>query len=306
MIQGNSDEPPRSSAGGTLQEYIVTRHKPFARGLTEDFMRELIQGRFTPLLSASLDRGLDLQIRENYINVYASGRSVLQLRERGLAYEANIHRTFRDNTLLADTADRQYRCFAADDAFVMTYLSEMGTVISNALATAKSEAAIEEHMIRRSCLTDSPVVFLDRQIQTHGIRKRLDLVALSCPCNEEASVILVEIKQGLDNRIQELMTQIREYHDVFAPGGGLRQDVTSSYQTVVHQKKQLGVIPDNVTYPSQPPRVECLLVLYAYNPKSRLLDRLRESARSSALRPKLVLIEEGCYGLPPSEEWEQL
>jgi hypothetical protein len=161
-------------------------------------------------------------------------------------------------------------------------------------------------MIRRSCLAGSPVVFFDRQVQTHGIRKRLDLAALSCPCDEETSVILVEIKQGLDNRIQELMEQIQDYHDAFAPGGRLRQDVTSSYQMVLRQKKQLGVISDSVTFPSQPPRVECLLVLYAYNPKSRLLNRLRESARSSALRPKLVLIEEGCYSLPPVEEWEQL
>lgn len=284
----------------------MIRHKPFARGLSEGFMHELIRGRFTPLLRASLDRGLDLQIRENYINVYSSGRSVLKLTETRMGYEADIHRTFRGNTELADTADRQYRCFAGDDAFVMTYLSELDTVISNALETAKAEAAIEEHMIRRSCLAGSPVVFFDRQVQTHGIRKRLDLVALSCPCDEEASVILVEIKQGLDNRIQELMEQIQDYHDVFAPGGRLRQDITSSYQMVLRQKKQLGVISDSITFPSQPPRVECVLVLYAYNPKSRLLGRLRESVRSSALRPKLVLVEAGCYCLPPQHEWEQL
>lgn len=280
-------------------------HKPFARGLSPGFMHELMRGRFAPLLRASLDRGLDLHIREKYINVYTSGRSVLKLTETGMGYEADIHRTFRANTELTDTADRQYRCFAADNAFVMTYLSELDTVISNALATAKTEAATEEHMIRRSCLAGSPVVFFDRQVQTHGIRKRLDLIALSSPGDEETSVILVEIKQGLDNRIQELRKQIQDYHDVFAPGGRLRQDVTLSYQTVVHQKKQLGVIPDNVTFPSQPPRVECLLVLYDYNPKSRLRGRLSESVGSFALRPKLVILNAGTYSLPPQDEWEQ-
>ena len=285
-------------------------HKPFARGLSAGFMHELIRGRFTPLLRASLDRGLDLQIREKYINVYASGRSVLKLTETRMGYEADIHGKYLVDTPLpqARMVADEYHRFTADDAFVQAYLAGVETIISNAVPPKAEtrEATIEERIIRHSYVEDSPIVFIDRQIRAHGISKQLDLIGLSTSVEGETTALLVEIKQRLDNRIQKLMTQIGEYHAVFAPGGRLRQDVTSSYQTVVHQKKQLGVIPDNVTFPSQPPRVQCLLVLYAYDPKSRLLDRLRESARSSALRPKLVLIEEGCYGLPPSEEWEQL
>lgn len=284
----------------------MNQYKGFARGLSPEFMHELLNGRFAVLRQGSIDRGLDLQIRENYINLYTSGRSVLELAEKGrLGYCAKIHRKFLTDTALppARAVQGEYHHLAADDGFVRAYLAYADKIISNALATAATEATIEEEMIRQSYVEGSPIVFIDRQIQTHGIRKRLDLIGISPSAH---TVVLTEIKQGLDNRIQELMEQVREYHDVLAPDGHLRADIACSYATVVAQKQMLGAMPKGVDFPPHPPKAECLLLLYDYNPKSRLLGRLRDSVRSYALRPKLVCLRAGTYSLPPPHEWEQL
>lgn len=51
----------------------------FNRGLAEEFVRELKGGRLSGLLTCARQRGLDVQIRENYVNFYHQGCSVLKL-----------------------------------------------------------------------------------------------------------------------------------------------------------------------------------------------------------------------------------
>lgn len=65
----------------------------FARGLRDEFVADLVDGHLTPILSAAREHELDLQIRENYIDIYHAGRRVLKLRHlpRLSQHRAIIH-----------------------------------------------------------------------------------------------------------------------------------------------------------------------------------------------------------------------
>jgi hypothetical protein len=285
----------------------------FRRGLSEDFLAELRGGRFSAVLEAAASRCLDVQIREDYIDVYADGCCVLKLEERPStpgSYWASIHHKYLDGLSLDDgqsaVARGNYRVFNVSPAFIDTYTRSLDAILGNAGGYVSREAAIEEQMIRHSLFPPSPVLFIDRQVQVHGIRRRADLIGVTTSRGVAARVVLVELKQGLDNRIQDLMKQMRGYRGAIAPHGWLHADVAACYRTVVAQKRELGLLPREVAFPDGRPSVECLFVLSDYNPKSRLLGRLREEARKSSFGVKLILLDKDEYVLPPADSWEAL
>ncbi len=285
----------------------------FSRGLSDGFLAEINAGRFSGVLHAAASRRLDVQIREHYLDIYADGCCVLKLEEGRSArgpYWASIHHKFLHGVSLADGQGARprgsYRRFEASPHFIETYLRSLGAILENSGRYVKPEAALEEQMIGQSRCPSSPVLFVDRQVQVHGIRRRADLIGVTADPEAAARVVLVELKQGLDNRIQHLVDQMSEYRQIIAPQGRLHCEVASSYRTVVAQKRELGLVPPAATFPGGRPSVDCLLVLANYNPKSRLLGRLRERARESSFGVKLILLEKDQYVLPSPESWEVL
>jgi hypothetical protein len=288
----------------------------FARGLSNSFFMELESGRFSKLLSEVKGKRLDVQIREHYVDVYANGRGVLNLLQRGMQsqYRARIHQKYLCDLLLPslEWQDRNYQYFDATDAFIAEYLANLTVIIMNSQQCAKrrdgeaDERTVEQEMIRASHGASSPVVFIDRQVQMHGATRKLDLVGLVSDPAEKTRALLVELKLGLDNRIQYLVNQMTRYQRVFAPDGRLHPQVAESYRKVTAQKKRLGLLPSSATFPAGDIVTEALVVLANYTRKSRLLDRLRAQARESGFRAKLVLLEQGIYELPPMDCWEAL
>jgi hypothetical protein len=269
--------------------------------LPDEFIAELRAGRFAPLLAASASVGLDVQVRENYLSFYHDGLSVLALSEHVASprYRARIHRKYLEDVSFPDALAPvgEYHRFNATERFTEAYTRHLPTVLSNSQPHAGKEAVVEQKMIRASHCGQSPVVFIDRQVQLHGVRKRADLVGLTA----EGQFAITEVKQGLDNRIQHLMAQIHEYYTILAgPEGRLREDVARSYRNVVAQKQSLGLLPGDLRFPDDRVQVTCLLVLYGYNPRSELLARLRQASVAHSLPTALVVVPEGHYTLPPA------
>ena len=50
-----------------------------SRGLAKEFLVALLTGALKPILDAAKAHGLDLQVREDYINLYDRGLSLLKL-----------------------------------------------------------------------------------------------------------------------------------------------------------------------------------------------------------------------------------
>jgi hypothetical protein len=186
---------------------------------------------------------------------------------------------------------------------VPAYIQHLPSILSNARCYAGREAIAEQAIIRANNPLTSPVVFLDRQIQVPGIRKKMDLVGLMAP----SEFVITEVKQGLDNRIQHLMDQIHRYYLVLAGQDGcLRPEVVRSYNRVIQQKQSLSLLQENHPPLSHQTQVTCLLVLYGYNHRSQLLARLRAASAEHSLTVALIILPEGSYTLPARTNWEQL
>ena len=279
----------------------------FKRGLSDEFVTELRAGRFAPLLAKSVSAGLDVQIREDYLNFYHDGLSVLALSEHAASprYRARIHRKYLDCVALPDALAPagDYRWFDGTGQLTTAFVQHLLKILSNAQRHQGREAVVEQKMIRASLGIGSPVVFIDRQVQVHGVRKKADLVGLTAA----GQFVITEVKQGLDNRIQHLLDQIEEYYSVMVgPDGCLRGEIVRSYRKVVEQKRSLGLLPQDIRLPDERAQVICLLVLSGYNPRSELLVRLRQASGDHSLPVVLVVLPEGSYTLPPVAAWERL
>ncbi len=288
---------------------VTKPNKTFARGVSDAFVTELASGRFAGILERARDHPLDVQIREHYIDFYADGCCVLQLRERPKAgYEAAIHEKYVGETRLPGERRRNPRgiCYEVSDAFVAAYLAGFATIMANARALAKRERTLEERIIRANNGPTSPVVFFDRQVQMHGVPKKADLLGLLSLPDGGVRVLLTEIKQGQKVLAQSLIDQTKAYYEVFAPAGRLRECLANAYRKVISQKQELGLLPAAVAFPSAPPPVECLVVLCERELTSKLLLGLRTAARAARLRAKLVCLSQEEYVLPPPGEWRTI
>jgi hypothetical protein len=281
----------------------------FARGLADEFVSELGAGCLEQLIRSAVSRQLDVQIREHNIDIYACGRCVINLahsRQRGI-YKAKIHSKYLNGVhwpVSLDIGSDNYCRFAFDAASMGSYITSIDQIIRNAIALAEPEATIEEKLIQASHRPESPLIFFDRQVQLHGVQKRMDMIGLAL--HPEPKIILTELKQGLDNRIQKLMDQISSYYDLIAPDGHLREDVFVSYTNVIEQKKKLGLMPPEINMPKDRPAVECLIVLYDYNERSELLGRLVDAAKQHTLPVRLVSLPEEQFAIPPMLDWRIL
>ena len=281
----------------------------FARGLSATFLNDLETGFLQGLIHTATEKHLDVQIRENCIDVYALGRSVLNLKQMAQfgAYGCKIHSKFLTGLeWMASLNIRSdgYCYFGVDSANLAMFIRSIDRIVGNAEATAEPEASAEQGLIQESHQPGSPLIFIDRQVQLHGVRKRLDLIGMCV--QSEAKIVLTELKCGLNNDIQHVMDQIGPYYRLIAEDGRLREDVFASYEDVVRQKQRLGLLSPQVRMPEERPRVECLVVLYDYNIRSRLLDRLRQAAELSNLPASFVSLPKEHYVIPPISDWTPL
>ena len=286
----------------------------FARGLSGPFMHELLEGRFRRLLQCIRDaNALDLQLREHYISIYDGGQVVLELHEkpRAQTYEAKIASKYVQGVDLPDCRrdDETYRCFTASDTFVSAYLHSLPQIRQRAAekAATRGEGCVEAAVVQASLTPRSTVAFIDRQVQVHGVRHRADLLGLTVGDGTHGEWVIAELKIGIGWNPVKLADQMRRYRDTIATAQGrLATDFWESYGRVLAQKRQLGLLPEWVRSPFEPPTVRCLFVLYDYNPRSTRLNTLRAAAVDAGLRAQYVLLSRDCLSLPPVEEWETL
>ena len=281
------------------------RQASFRRELSERFLRELEDGRFADLLRAAQEHNLDIQLRGEYVDMYAAGVLAPQL----WPTYCKVYRSVLGDMEFPDEirkCSRDYRSFDTSPQFLEAYVASFEAVVHSARSHAGEERRIEEAMIQAAHQTASSVILLDRQVTCAGMGGKADMVGLVRP-EHEGGFVLIELKQGLKGGIPELLDQISQYYEDITADRHLRTDFAASYREVVRQKRRLGLLADDVSFPDEDPLVECLLVLYGHRLSRDSLRCLREEAEVlSPLPLKLVLLEQGQYGLPPREEWVRL
>ena len=274
--------------------------KLFARWLSGAFRKKLGSGIGAPLLNALTT--LDLRIRDNAVNFYAADTSVLRVADKRI----RVHRKFLEGCDLAGATKKDYVELPFDAATVERLLPQLPSIVRNAGQYAGKEGLHEDALVKAN-LGEGAVVMLDRQIQKPGdaMQSRLDIVAVTAP--PSPMLVAIELKQGLDPRIQDVPKQLHRYVEMLDPEGtGLSKEFARAYATACLQLVALRrpAPPPGLIKAGMP--VRGLLVLADYNPKSELLSRARECARGLA-RPLFFLETVDCQRpLPPPSEWKLL
>lgn len=192
--------------------------------------------------------------------------------------------------------------------FVSAFRSLLPQIVHNTQtqpAHQNREGAVEQKLIQASLHGPTDVAFIDRQVQPRRTTtsQRADLVGLT----RDGRFILGEVKFGLNQDIQHLVSQVKPYYDMMVDSEGrLNDEFTTVYRLVVKQKHALGVLPETVCFPDEPPPVECLVVLCDHDGTGELLARLRKRAAGSEPHIGLVFPAEPDYSVPPMSEWERL
>ena len=252
----------------------------FRRGLSDALLHDLLHGPCGIVLRACRSAGLDVRLRDDYLNLYFGGRSLARIvgRRRHPA-KLEIHHKYVAADRIGDCVGRRsgnYCAFDVDTAFAEVYATHLDALIKRARAYVGPEEDVELRLLERN---DSAVAVccFDRQIQVPGTRRTLDLMGFLA--GHVPSLVAIEVKRYPDPRIQDVPRQLHEYVEIFDPmQEGLRDDVARSYRTVCEQLRTLGLSAPNPTQITEGMPVNGLVIVSDYNPRSRLLPRAHELA----------------------------
>lgn len=238
----------------------------FHRGLEEEYLRQLkTRGSLSFLRNTSIiGNDIDIQIRNNYINLYYRGASLLKFEWRNRAnYIIEISEAYfrpvEPRGMVVSpkrSTDRegkdQPRVYAYDNQSILRLRQNFQTVVSQLKQNIDylgrgRENSFEQLFIENNLnqKNNPEFIILDRQIVAGGLR-RLDLVALSkIENNDEHRLNLIELKYGEDPRIQDVHDeQLDQYYKIFLND---YEHIALEYEEIIRQKKAINRWP----YPKQ-------------------------------------------------------
>ena len=281
----------------------------FQRGLSEALLQDLRDGPCGTVLQACKGAGLDVRLRNNYLNVYFQGRSLARIRGRRLPpARLEIHHKYLADDRLGGCAGRRMRSYCVfdlDAALAKVYAASLDIVIERARAYAGPEENVELRLLQRND-SGAVVCCFDRQIQAPGIR--LDLVGLLA--DPEPVLVAIEVKCYPDNSIQEVPRQLNrylEYLEILDPTRqGLRGDVARSYRTVCKQLRALGLPAPEPARISEGMPVMGLVIVSDYNPRSTLLPKAHKRAATLDRPIHLWQPANEDFLIPGPERWVRM
>lgn len=245
------------------------------RRLSDHFMLILKTGFLAGLTQAVIaDKDLDLEIRENYLNIYYKGNSLLKLVEVNGRYKVEIHKKFLTGLAVPP--------FLSDTETTMLFLQQLPYLKENIVKYGKSSLEIEyEQMIIRANnlepRNNSEYFIIDRQYATQV--GRFDLTGFVWPRNkrrqgQEVPLCFMEIKFALNPDIQEVHEQLARYY------AAINADATTlanEAETIFKQKLDLGLFKQDparleamqtLKFSGDIEQFQFILVLVDYNPYS--------------------------------------
>lgn len=238
----------------------------FKRGLDAAFSSHILHGALRPIVDAIEKFSLDLQIRDNYINIYNGGNSVLKLEyhPKSQRFSAKIHHKFNPSSAFIPQPGKDYaekRLSVGEAADLATvFVSALPELCRSSSVLDKAEGRVESGIAHAN--RDPPFLVLDRQVQIHGHRdSRVDILGLDLEENSP-SVVLIEIKEG--HRLnQNVRVQINRYRTYYEQNGALRHDVAKCLDEVLALKRDLGLIRGASPRPLRELPLHFLVVLVA-------------------------------------------
>ncbi len=271
------------------------------RQLSQHFLYDLTNGFLNELVRAIHDdRDLDLQIRENYINVYYKGHSMLKLDARtSQPYRVDIDKEF--------TRGLQIPSIISNAAQTKFFVAQIPFLKHNIQRWRKRsiEMEYEQQLIRANNYEprlNSDYLILDRQYTRKGDQEgyEIDLVAIRADTavrkgSRHASFCFIELKYGLNQDIAQLAQQLDDYYKrVVTNPVALAREI----EMVLLQKQELGLLRENVRLDqirisADINQYEFLIILIDYNLKSASFVRALESLKQLTFASQIKIFRTG-------------
>lgn len=200
---------------------------------------------------------LDLQLREDYFNIYHKGNSLAKVNVRAKDYEIIIHQKFGlskaidKDPLKRFSPDKIKQSGKDNESYVIEpdrlrpFFQE--AVINVLLSEIKKVNNGEEIAFEQSLMTDNlgrdDLIIIDRQVQWTGSPGKLDLLALNKAPNGNYGFVVLEVKLGNNPELcDKVADQLNRYVEAIKLN---IQDFKKCYELNYKQKKDLGLFPYN-------------------------------------------------------------
>lgn len=251
------------------------------RHLSPTFLDNLTNGFLAPLTArVRADKDLDLEIRDNYLNIYYKGNSLLQLAERTPGqYPLTIHEKFTRGLALPAAL--------TGSAEVEQFLAAVPQIKANIslYAGASLEVEYEQLIIRANNFEPKSATeyfIIDRQYVAPGIG-RFDLTGIYWNRNQRrrgdvVQLCLMEVKFGLNDDIKDVDQQLQRYYEAIAADPA---SLAIEAQLQFRQKLELGLYNQpksrleamkTLTISPRLEDIQFILFLVDYNPYSQKLQ----------------------------------
>jgi len=250
------------------------------RKLSATFINSLKSGFLAGIRKKVIaDSDLTLEIRDNYINIYYKGNSLLKLTESIHGrYKADIHEKFRDGLdIPLDFIDQETTAM---------FLKNIPLLKENVVMHGKHSLEIEyEQMIIRANnfepRNNSEYFIIDRQYVVG--KQRFDLTGIfwdrkARRKGQEVDLCFIEVKFALNQDISEVHNQLKGYYEAIRPRA---KNIAEEGETIFRQKLELGLYNQSaerieamktLSFSKDISQFQFVLVLVDYNPNSLKLN----------------------------------
>lgn len=263
--------------------------KKFLQDLQSGFLRRVAQ-------LASEDHDLDLEIRENEINLYFKGHALLRLHEKnGHGYTVNMHPKFKAGLDIPDAL--------VNKESVTQFLDQVPYIKMNVQKVSghSIEAEYEQLIIRANNLerrSNTEYFILDRQYVVN--EGRFDLTGFYWPNpgrhrGQEVAMCLMEVKFSLNSDIANLDEQVSRYYHAIEPRAAY---MAEEGESILNQKLELGLFdqsPDRLAamktlhISRDISSFQFIIFLVDFNPYSSLFDLAKVKALPFAKQIKIFI-----------------
>lgn len=224
------------------------------RKLSDAFIANLQEGgRLEKILSyVKRDSTLDIQIRDNYINIYYRGGNILKITEKGNSYIYDYDKDYlKDSVFPSEEALSQYKFNQDWNNYFPMMKQAMDFYFSK---HAKEEREYQQLVVREnnySSIANSTDYFIiDIEYDNHD-HARFDLIAVEWPSTssdrklpKKPKLIVIEMKYG-DGALSGSAGIIKHCDDFnkFVSSPKELESFKNEMLSVFSQKRELGLIP---------------------------------------------------------------
>jgi hypothetical protein len=123
----------------------------FDRGLAPEFLKALVSGVCRPVSEACDDAGLDVRIRDNYINAYSNGQSVAKLEGGKRRIALTVHHKYLPDQLgPVWRRSGKYRRATVTPSFAQEFAAMVPDIVARSRNYTKTEHPIESRFLART------------------------------------------------------------------------------------------------------------------------------------------------------------